>query len=670
MDARSLAIGSFVFATAAPALASDPPAPIEVEVRGVPASPPPKEPALAGSVIRAERLQGPGLSAADALRTQPGVTVTDSGSFGGPATASIRGATAAETPMYLGGVRLNDDVGGTADLSLVPLWLLDRIEVYRSGAPLEADQLGIGGAIFFEPRFPRATEAAAGVTTGSFGKRGLFAHVAVGDERAGLLVGGQYDSADNDYSYVDDNGTRFVPGDDRSVERTNAHVSTLNLWALGQAHFHADGSLKLFANHVARAQGLPGLTLYPSRAAHGDFRRDLGAVTSQLACAENGACKLTASTSVIATDSRFDDPESELGLGTTELDLRGRRVEQAFAGEVRLGERLTLVPTLHAAVEDLWIDTLEQASLRARRLFSRAALGAHFVAARGVALHGLVSGECHGTSANGEVPWSLAAPHEPELGLCDEFEPSARASLELGETGLKFLANVGRYARVPTLGELYGTSGAVRGNASLLPETGVTVDAGVRALGAASGSALLDGSYLDLFGFARVANDLINYQRTGRGSVAPYNVDRARILGLELLAGLRPLSFLSLELAGTLQDPRNTSPNRVGNDYLQYRPRLVTTPRVEASFKKPLRGIERAKITALYYFEAARYADAAGLIVIPAQQSLDFEGELAVLAEHLAARVRFSNVLDQPRADLIGYPLPGRAAYFTLEAKW
>jgi iron complex outermembrane receptor protein len=268
------------------------------------------------------------------------------------------------------------------------------------------------------------------------------------------------------------------------------------------------------------------------------------------------------------------------------------------------------------------------------------------------------------------VPWSLAAPHEPELGLCDEFEPSARASLELGETGLKFLANVGRYARVPTLGELYGTSGAVRGNANLLPETGVTVDAGVRALGAASGSALLDGSYLDLFGFARVANDLINYRRTGRGSVAPYNVDRARILGLELLAGLRPLSFLLFELAGTLQDPRNTSPNRVGNDYLQYRPRLVTTPRVEASFKKPLRGIERAKITALYYFEAARYADAAGLIVIPAQQSLDFEGELAVLADHLAARVRFSNVLDQPRADLIGYPLPGRAAYFTLEAKW
>ncbi|HSU38150.1 MAG TPA: TonB-dependent receptor, partial [Polyangiaceae bacterium] len=409
---------------------------------------------------------------------------------------------------------------------------------------------------------------------------------------------------------------------------------------------------------------------YPSRAAHGEFRRDLGAVTSHVACGANGACKLTASTSLLSTDSRFDDPESELGLGTTELDLRGRRVEQAFAAELRLGDKVTLVPTLHAAVEDLWIDTLEQAGLRARRLFSRAALGAHVALARGVALHGLVSGECHGTSASGDVPWSFAAPHQADLGLCDEFEPSGRVSLELGESGLKFLANLGRYARVPTLGELYGTSGAVRGNANLVPETGVTLDAGVRALGSASGAALLDGSYLDLFGFARVASDLVNYQRTGRGYVAPYNVDRARILGLEVLAGWRPLSFLLLELAGTLQDPRNTSPNRAANDYLQYRPRLVTTPRVEASFKKPMRGVERAKLTALYYFEAERYADAAGLVVIPAQQSLDFEGELAVLDDHLALRVRVSNVLNQPRADLIGYPLPGRAGYFTLEAKW
>ena len=223
---------------------------------------------------------------------------------------------------------------------------------------------------------------------------------------------------------------------------------------------------------------------------------------------------------------------------------------------------------------------------------------------------------------------------------------------------------------MPTLGELYGTTGAVRGNPNLVPETGVSADVGVRAYGSSSGPKILDGSYLDVFGYLRGASDLVAYRRSALGYVTPYNVGRARIAGLEALAGLRPLPFLLLELSGTLLDPRNTSPERPVNDFLPYQARLVTSPRVEASFKKPLRGIDRVRFSAIYFFESERYADPAGLVVIPAQSSLDLEGELAVLGEHLATRLRVSNVLNQPRVDLIGYPLPGRAAYVTLETKW
>ena len=105
------------------------------------------------------------------LRTQPGVAVTESGGYGAPSTAAIRGATAADTPVYLAGIRLNDDVGGTADLSLVPLWLIDRVEIYRGNAPLEADRLGPGGAIFFEPRRPDDGTWAASATTEDRGAR-------------------------------------------------------------------------------------------------------------------------------------------------------------------------------------------------------------------------------------------------------------------------------------------------------------------------------------------------------------------------------------------------------------------------------------------------------------------------------------------------------------------
>src|SRR3954464_9893726 len=140
--------------------------PVTVTVQGEarPEGELPNEPFVASSRIGRERLAAPALGAPEVLRGEAGVQIAESGGLGAPATASIRGATAAQTPVYLGGVRLNDQIGGVADLSTVPLWLVERIDVYRGNAPFEADELGIGGAIFFEPRRPKRNEAAAGAT--------------------------------------------------------------------------------------------------------------------------------------------------------------------------------------------------------------------------------------------------------------------------------------------------------------------------------------------------------------------------------------------------------------------------------------------------------------------------------------------------------------------------
>src|SRR4051794_25413062 len=97
----------------APAGAEEPPAqaPPEVEVRGAPPSRAmaPLDKGVAGSTVRRRELERSGLTAPQALRTEVGVSITETGGLGAAATASIRGATAAETPVYLGGVRINDD---------------------------------------------------------------------------------------------------------------------------------------------------------------------------------------------------------------------------------------------------------------------------------------------------------------------------------------------------------------------------------------------------------------------------------------------------------------------------------------------------------------------------------------------------------------------------------
>src|SRR5262249_20690611 len=106
----------------------------------------PRDRTAASTTVAGEELRRPGASAAEVLARVPGVQVTRTGSSSDLSTAAIRGATSAETPVYLAGVRLNDDLTGTADLSTVPLYMIQRVEVYRGNAPLDADRLGIGGA--------------------------------------------------------------------------------------------------------------------------------------------------------------------------------------------------------------------------------------------------------------------------------------------------------------------------------------------------------------------------------------------------------------------------------------------------------------------------------------------------------------------------------------------
>lgn len=649
---------------------TDVPGAIEVVAPGDEGVPPPKDRAVAGSVVREERLKAPGLQAADVLRTQPGVAVAETGGYGELSTASIRGATAAQTPVYLAGVRLNDDAGGTTDLSMVPLWLLHSVEIYRSNAPLEADELGIGGAIFFEPRIPKKTEAGAGALVGSFGDRGVWGFGGFGGRRGSALVGVRYETAQNDYSYVNDRGTRFDPTDDVTVTRSNADARTVDVWGIGRVRLgrgHAD----VLVNDTEREQGIPGLSVFPSTRARGSFTRRLVSMSSSLPCAAGDACAVTASTALLVSSSNYDDPLRDLSLGATSAELGALRASQAVRMKLRPLPQIEVAPALSASVETLGADLGDTPSLRARRLTSRGAISGSFTPTDVLSAHAMASAECNGTSADGRTPWSFpdSGLRSPTLDTCAEADPAGRVGVEVGPPAITGLANAGRYVRVPTLAEVYGISGAVRGNSELLPERGVVFDLGVRARRAPDGT-VLSRSYLDLFGFVRTVEDLVAYERSGLGYVRPFNVGRARIAGAEFLGGIHPLPFVLFEVAATLLDPRDTSDNHLPNDFLPYESRLRVVPRLEVEAVPGGAVVRRVKTTATYFFESDRNADRAGTVTLPAQSSLDADVEVAMFDEHLVARARVANVLNQTRVDLVGYPLPGRAAYAALEARW
>lgn len=666
MSLRWLAGAAALCASLATSLGAiaDPPAPssgapIDVVVQGERNRPPvpPKDRSVAGSVVRSERLRGPGLQAADVLRTQPGLTVAETGGQGALATASIRGATSAQTPVYLAGVRLNDDVAGTADLSLVPLWLIDRVEIYRGNAPIEADQLGIGGAIFFEPRRSGKAGAGAGSSIGSFGTRSMWADASAGSAKASALVGVRWDRARNDYEFVDDRGTRFDGSDDVTRRRSNADVETFDFWTLGSVRLDNGWSADFVANAVSRDQGVPGLLLVPTRQARASLQRSLLGGRVRLPCGSDDRCRVELSSSALIARSSILDPGFELALGADRIDHTGRRTDHGVSARIDLSDKVTVSPSIRASWERLELVSSGAGGLDASRIQTRVAAGAEWRTSGLVTLRALGSAECHGTSQSG-------------ADFCDRAEPSARAGVQIGRGRVVGLANASRYARVPTLGELYGSSAIVRGNPQLVPEHGTGVDAGLRlSSGRWRG---IRGAWIDAFAFARWSDDLVAWRRSGLGYIRPYNVGSARVMGLEGLAAIEPAEWLRAEVSATMMDPRDTTSSRMqANDILPFRSRLVLSPAVEwRTDRWRAAGIDRASALARWTWQSSRYADEAGLVVIPSQGAVDVELEVRVLSERLSLRARAANITDQRRFDLIGYALPGRAWYGTMEARW
>jgi iron complex outermembrane receptor protein len=214
------------------------------------------------------------------------------------------------------------------------------------------------------------------------------------------------------------------------------------------------------------------------------------------------------------------------------------------------------------------------------------------------------------------------------------------------------------YARTPTLGERFGVDGAVRGNADLSPEHGLGGDLVVR--GSFGADRLVR---VEVVTFTRWTSDLIDYTKTSPGTVKPINIGSARFLGLEGTVDVRVRADMSLGAVTTLLDAEDTTDgNTLANRTLPFRARHVES--VFARFFPSFGELRSLRFEWRTNVEGGRTLDPAGLARIPAQSWSDatLRGRHGILE----AAMRWANVFDQTRIDLVGYPMPGRTVDLTL----
>jgi vitamin B12 transporter len=623
----------------------------EFVVEGHISTRPMRESTLAATRVDPRELSRPGASAAAVLSRVPGVQVSETGSASDLSTASVRGATSAQTPVYLAGVRLNDDITGTADLSLIPLWMLGRAEVYRGNAPADADRLGIGGAIYFEPRVPRLSRLRAGAQLGSFGQRALWLGAEVARAGNAALIAFRTASADNDYSYVDNAGTSSEK-DDVVRNRPNADASERDAWAIGRTALgRSSARLTTVFNAFQREQGVTGLAAVPALSARAETARLLAGLTAELPC--SAGCDLVLTSQAVTTRTRLTDPNHELGPLTERLDSQGTR----FAESARVWLKGSVIRALLGANYELDQLTQDGASmLRAKRNTGSARVALFAKLSQDSELSSLAVVTCDATDG----------PQQSQG--CADLTPEFRLGARQRWGAFELRSNFGRYVRVPTLGELYGISPVVRGSSSLVSEQGWAWDLGARW------EAMLGPvwTYLDAFGFARRVSDLIAYRRSSLGAVTPYNVGSARVLGAEFEAGAQVAQHARASLALTLLDPRDTTPgNTLANDLIPHQSRIVSSLYAEGFIAPKTSPLRRAGLDARLSHRASRLADPAGLIVLPASTTIDLGATLRFGRQHdLSVRAAVDDVFDARHFDFIGYPMPGRSFHCSAEAIW
>lgn len=641
----------------------------QVTVRGERSHHVTRAPSVASTVIEGEALQQPGVTSAEVLARTPGVQVSRSGAEADLATASIRGADSRQTPIYLAGIRLNDDVSGTADLSTIPLWMIERVEVFRGNAPEQADRLGLGGAVFFWPRLPQKPRTGISAQWGSYGERGIGLAQEGGDSDAATLVSLRRWQAENDYPYLNDFGQRFS-GVDVEQRRVNADFTASDAWLLGRFRLGRGAQVVALINAFQREQGVTGMSVVPAEDSRARVARLLTAVSGRAPCGEQADdCTVELTTSLLDAQTTLSDPNLELPMmATPELHNRGQRVSQRASVSSALSETITLKVAGNGAIETLHIDEAAVARRRGQRFSMQLTSGLDWEISRGLTFYPLLSAECHRTQASSQ---ELAGRENQQEDACASFEPSGRVGtrFEVSEW-LELLGNFGRYVRVPTLGELYGVSPQVVGNSGLVAERGYSLDLGFRGMAPLPATSPIRIKF-DAFAFSRWVDDMIRYQRVNTGSLAPFNVASSRVQGIELWTTLDGFDHVHAETAMTFLDPRETTDDPVAdptqNDVLPLTSRFVASSYLEGYLKPEHGALSRAALGVRHSHRASRYQDPAGLSVLPTQDFFDLEASSQWFGGTLAGRAALRNVFDRRAVDLIGFPLPGRTFHLMAE---
>jgi iron complex outermembrane receptor protein len=618
--------------------------------------------AASSAVITADRTPRAAESVPQLLSEQSGVTVTRLGGMGSTATISLRGSTANQVLIYVDGVPLNTATGGGVDLGAIPLGDVERIEIYRGMSPIGFGASAIGGVVSLTTTVPKDNRAEFEAGGGSFGTAYGSARGAWNRGRFHLYTGAHFLTSEGDFPYINTQATPQNPDDDQAAWRRNNDLHQLDGMARAAVDLAGDRRLRISVLLFDRAQGLPGPgTLANPDTRLGTFRATgIASYESSQDLGPGGRLRAMAYGNYLLT--HFADPDHQINASPT--DARDRTYTAGGTLDWKRAARpwLTLAGVFDGRFDRfLPSDALAPTTTGApgTRLFGAAGLESDLWA-RPLRLDVIASLrlEAAREETSGRDNFYALQPTSPPV---NRVLPIARLSLiEEVAPWLSLRANGGRYARLPSLIELYGNTGYLLGNTDLRPETGFNADLGPLVSWKRGNSSVLWSTAA----FASLVSDLISYQ-FGNGRARAQNLGSARIAGVESSATLELGRHARMVASATYTDARNTSPVDA-----QYGRQIPLRPRYRLYGRPEWRAVALGSAASLGIYAdvdatADNYRDLPNSARVPSRLIFG-AGLYADLPGGLCVRASGLNLTNSTIYDLINYPLPGRELYLTL----
>jgi len=639
--------------------------------------------------VKVDTHAGETTSLAEVLASAVGVHVRALGGLGGFSSVSIRGASPSHTAVFVDGIPLSRLAFAAEDLSVFELSSVSDLEVYRGAVPVELGGAALGGAINLRTQLGADANgdiARLSAGFGSFGARHLRARLkddALGGKLEYHLAAG-YRATTGDYRYFNDNGTPLISDDDGMQTRRNNGFDQFH--ALARARYRwREVAVEAGSRTTYKNQQLPGLGTVQATAAH---LRTLGVINDATLRYQpaGGRMSAMANTYVIVERHRYDDPLGEIGVGVQSSRYQTVSTGGSATLRRRLGE---------ANIASLSADG------RVDRYTERELMSADPVGPRGWRWStGLAASDDVALGSRVHVTPALRFDHQytdpgdgwnPVIVEPDQrgprseqfFSPRVAARALLGG-GVIAKASAGRYFRAPTLTELFGDRGFIVGNPALRAEEGTVGDVGL--VFAPTGSfGPVTRVYAQLAGFVAKPEAAIALVPTAGGAAVATNLGDATIRGIEAAATVSWRRRLLFTANYTFVDSRQHSP-LVSYDgkRLPLRPRHEAYARIDAHVWP---GRRKVTLWGDVSFTSGNFLDAANNSQVP-RRLLVGAGVKTRLSRHWLLGVEVKNVTNTrvesvtldppprpdlasvPRAvsDFLGYPLPGRAFYASLDA--